>query len=262
MKAKKKFILSLIIILVLFLILFFVFEKKYDSPTIVSKTENINSSNSSLIQQEVNNEIQSENNVIAENISQSLETKLPDKVLLDVPFVEQAPMRIWDALHEDACEEASLITVENFINKKEAGSAKEQEKEIQDLVKYETKNGYASSITLDQLNKLAADYYNLKTGRVGKNITADDIKKELASGKPVIVGAAGKVLPNPNFKNGGPNYHMLVVIGYDQNGFIANDPGTKKGKSFRYTFDGLFNAIHDWNAKNILNGGKNYLVFD
>jgi len=89
-----------------------------------------------------------------------------------------------------------------------------------------------------------------------------NIKKEIAAGHPVIVPAAGKVLPNPNFTNGGPNYHMLLIIGYDQTDFITNDPGTRNGKNFRYTYDGLINAIHDWNPNNILDGRKAVLVFD
>jgi uncharacterized protein YvpB len=187
---------------------------------------------------------------------------LPEKILLKVPFMSQAPFQKWDALHEDSCEEASLIMLADFIQKKEAGNTSQQEKEIQNLVAFEKKNGYKPSVTLEELNQIAEKYYKLDSGRTEKNVTIDDIKKELGLGHPIIVGAAGKVLPNPNFKNGGPNYHMLVIVGYDQNDFITNDPGTRKGESFRYTFDGLFNAIHDWNAKNILNGGKNYLVFD
>lgn len=188
--------------------------------------------------------------------------KLPEKVLLNVPFLSQAPFQKWDALHEDACEEASLIMAEYFLDGKKFVSKEQGEKEIQSIVSFEKNNKYELSITLDELNQIAEKYYNLKTGRVEKNITINDIKKELAFGKPVIVGAAGKVLPNPNFRNGGPNYHMLVVVGYDQNGFITNDPGTRLGEGFRYSFDDLYNSIHDWNEKNILNGGKNYLVFD
>jgi uncharacterized protein YvpB len=190
------------------------------------------------------------------------EKKLSENILLDVPFLSQAPFAKWDALHEDACEEASLIMVKYFLDGIEMISKEKGEKEIQDAVAFEKKNKYELSVTLDELNEIADKYYNLKTGRVEKNITIQDIKKELSSGKPVIVGAAGKVLPNPNFKNGGPNYHMLVIIGYDEKGFITNDPGTRLGKSFRYSFDDLYKSIHDWNPKNILNGEKNYLVFD
>ncbi len=188
--------------------------------------------------------------------------EIPDKVYLEVPFLSQAPFQKWDALHEDSCEEASLIMVKYFLDGKESISKEQGEKEIQDMIKYETKNKYGLSITLSELDGIAEEYYNLENGRIGKNITVDDIKQELAEGRPVIVGAAGKVLPNPNFKNGGPNYHMLVVIGYDEKGFITNDPGTRLGKDFRYTFNDLLKSIHDWNEKNILNGEKNYLVFD
>jgi hypothetical protein len=102
----------------------------------------------------------------------------------------------------------------------------------------------------------------MTTGRVVHDVTINSIKTEIAAGRPVIIPAAGKVLPNPNFKDGGPNYHMLVVKGYDANGFITNDPGTRLGENFRYTYDALINAIHDWDPTNILNGQKAFLVFD
>lgn len=187
---------------------------------------------------------------------------LLDSVLLKVPFMSQAPFAKWDALHEDACEEASLIMVKYFLDKKTIISKELGEKEIQNMMAFEKKNKYGISITLDELSEVANKYYDLKNGRVEKNISIQDIKKELSNGKPVIVGAAGKVLPNPNFKNGGPNYHMLVVVGYDEKGFITNDPGTRLGEGFRYSPDDLLKSIHDWDPKNILSGGKDYLVFD
>ena len=216
----------------------------------------------------VNEEIPEKSNpeiIIEESIKKQEEFSEPillGSILLEVPFMSQAPFAKWDAFHEDACEEASLIMLKYFSDNKKSITKEQAEKEIQDMVAFEKKNKYSLSITLDELNGVAGKYYNMKTGRVEKNITADKIKKELSDGKPVIVGAAGKVLPNPNFKNGVPNYHMLVVIGYDEKGFITNDPGTRLGESFRYTFEGLYESIHDWNAKNILNGGKDYLVFD
>jgi uncharacterized protein YvpB len=134
--------------------------------------------------------------------------------------------------------------------------------EIRKMIQYEEKNGYGISITLEQLNQVAKDYAGMQTGRIKTNATIDDIKKELDDGRPVIVPAAGKILPNPNFRNGGPLYHMLVVKGYDKNGFITNDPGTRKGEGFRYTFNALYNAIHDWNGGDVLAGQKAYIVFD
>jgi len=42
---------------------------------------------------------------------------------------------------------------------------------------------------------------------------------------------------------------MLVIKGYDQNYFITNDVGTKRGENYKYKTDILFNAIHDYNGK-------------
>lgn len=187
---------------------------------------------------------------------------LPDKALVRVPFTVQAPNANWDAVHEEACEEASLIMVKHFIEGTEIGTPDQADAEILELINWEGENGYKVDVTLAELNNIAQSHYGMTTGRVEKGITADQIKHELASGKPVIIGAAGKILPNPNFKDGGPNYHMLVITGYDSQGFITNDPGTRNGLDFRYTVDALMNAIHDWDATNILDGGKNYLVFD
>lgn len=192
----------------------------------------------------------------------STKKELPKSVKISVPFLSQAPLVNWDALHEDACEEASLIIVKHFLDKTNIDSVEIGDGEIKDLVSYEEKNNYGLSITLDELNKIAKNYYKIKNGVVKNNITIDSIKTELSLGHPVIVPAAGKILANPNFTNGGPNYHMLVITGYDENGFITNDPGTRKGQNFRYSFDNLFNAIHDLDATNILNGQKSFLVFE
>ena len=195
------------------------------------------------------------------NVS-SPKNELPKSVQISMPFLSQAPFEIWDPLHEDACEEASLIMVKYFLDKKNIPSLEIADKEIKDLVGYQEKNNYGISISLEDLNKIANDYYKMTTGIVKNNITIDDIKMELTLGHPVIVPAAGKMLANPNFTNGGPVYHMLVITGYDENGFITNDPGTRKGQNFRYSFDNLFNAIHDFDANNILNGQKSILVFE
>jgi len=198
-----------------------------------------------------------------EKLEGNVEEKIiPEKVLLAVPFISQAPKKIWDALHEEACEEASLLMVEKFFQKKIAGTIEEQDKEIKGIVKYENKHKYGLSITLDELAEIAQDYSGMKKPRVEKEATIEKIKQELSGGRPVIIPAAGKLLFNPNFKNGGPIYHMLVIRGYDEDGFITNDPGTRKGEGFRYSFQTLFSAIHDWNSKDILNGEKAYLVFD
>jgi hypothetical protein len=63
-----------------------------------------------------------------------------------------------------------------------------------------------------------------------------------------LTPANGKALDNPQFTNGGPDRHMLVIIGYDKkNGeFITNDPGTRLGRGYKYKDSTLYNAIRDY----------------
>ena len=39
---------------------------------------------------------------------------------------------------------------------------------------------------------------------------------------------------------------MLVIRGFDGKNFITNDPGTKRGKNFKYPYARLMDALHDW----------------
>jgi len=189
---------------------------------------------------------------------------VPDQILLDVPFTVQAPFGKWDALHQETCEEASLLMVRYFRLKQALGSLQEIEDELKSLVAWETGHGYAYDVTLKELARIARDYYSMTSGRIISNPTVKEIQTELAAGRPVIVPAAGRLLDNPNFTAGGPPYHMLVIRGYDQNGFITNDPGTRRGNMFRYTYQNLMDSIHNWtgNKATITSGAKAVLVFD
>lgn len=191
-------------------------------------------------------------------------SSIPDSYALSVPFTSQAPSGVWDALHEDACEEASLLMVKRYKEGVAAPTAEAAEQELGDLVQSESSFGYGLSITLEQLRILAEKKYApiLSGGKVRAIESPSDIKQAVASGHPVIVGAAGKILQNPNFKGGGPNYHMLVIIGYTPTEFITNDPGTRNGKGYRYSYGVLMDAIHDWNPTLITDGTKGMLTFN
>jgi hypothetical protein len=258
---KNELKLWLAIIFVIFFLLFNIQETKNNPKS----SNNITESN-----EKVSIILESKKDELVADIEQEKSAEIftekglerLEKILISVPFLSQAPFQVWDALHEDACEEASFLMVRHFLDSSKINSLADEDKEIKKMITYEEKNGFGMSITMDELNQIAKDHYKIDSGRVKKDIVINDIKNELINGRPVIVPAAGKVLPNPNFKNGGPNYHMLVVIGFDEQGFITNDPGTRKGQNFRYTFQGLFSAIHDWDPKNILNGQKAYLIFE
>lgn len=171
---------------------------------------------------------------------------LPDNILIKVPFTTQAPFAKWDAYHEEACEEASLIMLKYYVDKKNLTPVI-AEKEIKKMIAYEIKNyGDYKDSNARQIVQLAHDFYGLNNLKVVYDFSKEDLKKYLSLGNPIIVPAAGRLLGNPNFKAPGPLYHNLVLVGYDGETIIANDPGTRKGEGYTYNMDILYNAIHDF----------------
>lgn len=189
---------------------------------------------------------------------------LPKKKLIYVPFTSQAPYAVWDEYHEEACEEASLIMVAYYIQNKKL-NREIAEKEIQNLIDFQIEKygGYKDSDAAGMI-KLAADYYGIKNLKVVYDFEKTEIKKQLAKGKPIIIPAAGRKLGNPNFTYPGPLYHMLVLVGYDGNTIITNDPGTRKGEGYKYDIDVLFKAIHDFpgNIGEIEKGRKAMIIIE
>lgn len=211
-------------------------------------------------------------NAQGENIIEAIEdpllslmdNNLPEKAILNVPFTPQAPFADWNPPFDEACEEASLIMVHYYLN----GEKLTLEKANTQIILMTTwleENGYEVDINIDQLKQIVENYYQNRTVYVYKNsqVTIENIKKLINAGHPVIIPAAGQLLENPYFRGAGPPYHMLVITGFDNNYFYTNDPGTKNGESFKYTYDNLMNSIHDWNGskENIESGEKAMMIY-
>lgn len=170
---------------------------------------------------------------------------LPLEYNLDVPFQSQAPTLNWDMPYQEACEEASLIMADAFFNGRGL-TVEGMDTSIKKLVDWQQKRfGYYEDTTPAEVVSIAKEYFNLNA-TLDYDVSVENIKKYISQNKLVLVPAAGKVLPNPYFKNGGPLYHMLVIRGYTQDKFITNDPGTKRGKEFVYKYNDLLNAVHAW----------------
>ncbi|MFH1620978.1 MAG: C39 family peptidase [Patescibacteria group bacterium] len=187
---------------------------------------------------------------------------LPLEVNLEIPFTTQAPYQNWDYPYQEACEEASAIMVDAFYKGEEGVIPIEKAKQaIDDFVAYENKAlGYYKDTNATDLAKAVRGHFGYAEVIIKPVISINDIKRVVANGFPVILPAAGKLLNNPNFRNGGPLYHMLVVKGYTGNKIITNDPGTRRGADYVYSADVLMNAIHDWNGGDVENGEKIMIV--
>jgi len=186
------------------------------------------------------------------------------EVNLLVPFTSQAPEANWDQPWQDACEEAALLMLDAYY-KEYTLSPFFARDEIQKMVDWETEKKWEYSIPMEKIVELTKEFVtkNTKyTPRVIEDPTIEIIKEQIQKGNPVYVVADGKKLQNPNFTNGGPVYHALIIRGYNEKGFIANDPGTRKGENFFYTYDNLMESIHDWNEGDVPNGKSVIMVLE
>ncbi len=184
---------------------------------------------------------------------------LPKEVNLDVPFMLQAPKQNWVQPFEDACEEASAFMLDAFFDgRSQDFGPDEAEGLILDLAAFEdVEYGHNKDTTSEEVVHTLQEYFGYRNVSIKPIASADDIRRELAAGRPVIVPAYGKELLNPNFRNGGPVYHMLVIKGYRADGsWITNDPGTRRGKDYVYPEERLMDAIHDFNGGDVPNGKK------
>lgn len=170
---------------------------------------------------------------------------LPAVFNQDLEFTSQAPFAVWDHLHNESCEEASLLIAYAWANNLVL-NPQMAETELKKIVEWEKgKFGFFESTTAEQTAEMAREFYGLKVDLL-RNPTTEEIKKEIVEGRLVVMGMAGRLLGNPHFKAPGPIYHMLVIKGYDEKGFFTNDPGTLYGKSYYYTYATMMKAAHDW----------------
>lgn len=171
-----------------------------------------------------------------------------------VPFTSQAPLAEWkDARFQDGCEEASVIMAMAWV-KGEKLTKNDARKKIIDIAAYERKKfgTYADTNSKDTLERLIGGYYKYPNAAVLDNPKLEDIKKILYEDKLVLAPVNGRKLKNPYFTPPGPEKHMILIKGYDpkMKEFITNDPGTRRGESYKYKENILFDAILDYPTGN------------
>jgi hypothetical protein len=189
----------------------------------------------------------------------------PTSFNLEVPFTTQAPFANWDQPFQDACEEAAVLTVYHYWEDKPFTPEVARD-EILAFVALENEQlgsptAYVSTDAATTASMAEKMWLTYKT-RVIYDWTIDDVEREIAAGRPVVGFFAGKELKNPNFKNGGPEYHALVIKGYTEDSFITNDVGTRRGADYVYTKQTLLDASHDWNNGDVLNGRSAVLILE
>jgi len=246
----KKIILFFLVLIFFIFIIFLLFPKKIENKV----TQTID-------------KIQEVKETITLKPTKILESGLPNKYLIKAAFVQQSPEKNWDEPWQDACEEASLLTVDYFYKNISSITVEENRDAILEMIEFENTQNFTSDMNISQMTIVAQNYLNYQT-KIINNPTVDDIKKYISQNIPIIVPASGKILyqENKHFNSGGPYYHNLIILGYDNDKqqFIVHDVGTKAGAYFKYSYDLLTESIHDFpaseNKEDINSGEKRILI--
>jgi len=173
-------------------------------------------------------------------------------VALDVPFAPQAPFANWkDPRKRDGCEEASVVMAARWAGGQSL-SRDDADREIDALsdLAVERFGSYVDASAADTAALLSARYGT--SSRVRYDVSVDDLKQELRDGNLLIVPVNGARLGNPHFLLPAPQRHMIVVRGYDDDAgmFITNDPGTRWGSGYRYSYETIGAAMRDYATGN------------
>ncbi|MFH0857881.1 MAG: C39 family peptidase [Candidatus Magasanikbacteria bacterium] len=174
----------------------------------------------------------------------------------DVPFTSQAPLGLWEEPWANACEEASITMVAKYYENQKTHRVQaiittdEAQGDILNALQYKNVSyGVRKDEDALMVASLINRFYPFEATTF-LNPTLESMLIELRGGRPVIIPVSGKELKNPYFINGGPNYHMLVLSGYDEEKeeFITQEPGTRYGLDFRYSYATILDAIHDFSS--------------
>jgi hypothetical protein len=183
----------------------------------------------------------------------------PPAAEIDVPFTSQAPQGDWSQPWQDACEETSIYMVASFY----ADDPIRRDEAVRRIrgifeVKHETFK-VSRDESLETIQALIEELGMPWTTELKLDPTADDLKAELAAGRPVIVPVYEPELQAPFYH---AEYHVLVLTGYDDETgeFIVNDPGTRSGEGLRFPQERFMAAIHDLEPKD-KDAGRKAVLF-
>jgi hypothetical protein len=187
----------------------------------------------------------------------------PSLLNLPIPFTSQAPTGNWDTVHNEDCEEAVSVMANAYLtgNTSQTIAAAQVDSEMNNLNSWEDSAfGYHLDTTAEETAQMIEGVYGLQT-KVVENYTAQDIKDQINLHHVVILPVNGQEIGNPNYRQPGPIYHMLVIRGYTSTDLITNDSGTRRGQNYPYTFNTLYNAGANWDhSTNTIDQTKKVII--
>jgi hypothetical protein len=175
---------------------------------------------------------------------------LPTTFSLPVPYTTQAPDGAWEK--NANCEEASAVMAQAYFSgdTREELPATDTLSSMADLVRWEETNlGHSIDTGATEIARMIEENFQLTTKELTQ-FTEHDLKKELFNNHVLILPVNLKLLGNAKYQGAGADYHVIVIRGYTEQGFLVNDPGTTNGKNNTYSYATLSSAAADWDSAN------------
>ncbi len=178
---------------------------------------------------------------------------------LDVPFTSQAPDGNWNEPWQNACEETAIAMVDAFYAGEVGLPPREAAHDI--LRIFNVKNdrlGSSADESVETMARLVAELGLDWQAHVVLDPTVEALEAEVDAKRPVIIPVFAPTLRNKVYEVGELDYHVVVLIGYDEtrNEFIVHDPGTASGQGLRFSYEVLMDAMHDLHPENYRIGRK------
>lgn len=198
-------------------------------------------------------------NIISKTYAEETSIKLKNKVNLEVRFYSQSPFWKWWKIFNETCEEASVLIAINYALNKQTNKTLFRD-ELLKIVDWENKKFWDYRHTnVKQTAQILEEYFNFTNYEIINNPTILDIKKNLNEWN-IIIAPFYWIWLNPHYLWRWPEYHFMVIKGYDSESFITHDVWTKHWKNYRYNQKKLFDRIHDYNSESIQKWKKKIII--
>lgn len=170
-----------------------------------------------------------------------------------LPFTVQAPLGTWAEPWSDYAEEASVWMVYKWATGEGIGSRYDIAEELRGMGTWENDTFGSSKLTsIPQTLQILTDYLGFANAYLTGDISEASLKDYLDAGNVLIIPVNGQVLANPYYGDPAPEHHTIVLYDYNEEGFIANDSGTRRGEATVYSVQKILDSLQDLEGEQVM----------
>jgi len=184
----------------------------------------------------------------------------PQSVILNVPYVMQAPFGEWsDRRQQYGCEEAAIVMAMAWV--REATNSPtdiifkdEALRDIVNMSEYERViYGFYEDTSAQDTARVMREFYRYEDVVVREHIGIEDIKQELAKNRVVLLPLNTRATGMAVYRDG-PVRHMVIAVGYDDKNdeIIVHDPLFRNGEYLWIPSSRLSVALWNYTSGNLL----------